>query len=466
MFRRHTRITAALCALLLCCLWGCASRPASSSTPEVDFSAAGLPEQDVATTTGSAVTTTAAATTTTGTKAPTTTRPTTTTTTAVATTTTTTTAPPTTTTTLPETDTVPQWRLRGLRMQFAVPELPQDVCLKLPEGWTGVILRDAGKPYLSIRMNGETVGRYTPGFIPKDMEQSTVLKKEDVEGLLLVTRQYDDGTVTYSATYDLLPDYYVTLELAASLIRQEDFLGCVWSNYTIDAFRDDNRLTALGEKEDLQIAVAGNSYISSSNIAQELQCLIGDTGKNAAVSGYCYGGFSTRHFLQQPLFMDDLRSGRYDVLFMCGVFSLEDSDAMLEIEAACLEGGTQLVLFPAYNESFYWVNEAYKKCTTARMLHWQEGTKYLTYEGILPQYLMVDDAHLHARPLAGFAGAVMIYTALYGYGLAETEVEPHTSDLTQLGLAEEQADALYELTRRLAVEYTHIHTEIIKEEGI
>lgn len=465
MRNRYTRPVAALCGLfLLLTLWGCTAPDTASSLPAESFTGSSATETDAsrpAVTTTATTATTAATTTSTATTGKTTAA--TTTSTTAATTTVTTTATATTTTTAAITDTAPQWRLRGLRMQFAVPELTQDVCLKLPEGWSGVILRDNGKPYLSVRMGNETVGRYTPGFIPKDMEQSTVLKKEDVEGLLLVTRQYDDGTVTYSATYDLLPDYYVTLELAASLIRQEDFLGCVWSNYTVDAFRDDNRLTALGEKEGLQIAVAGNSYISSSNIAQELQCLIGDTGKNAAVSGYGYGGFSTRHFLQQPLFMDNLRSGRYDVLFMCGVFSLEDSDAMLEIEAACLESGTQLVLLPAYNESFYWVNEAYKKCTTARMLHWQEGTKYLTYEGILPQYLMVDDAHLHARPLAGFAGAVMIYTALYGYGLAETEMEPHTSDLTQLGLTEEQADTLYALTRRLAVEYMHIHTEIIKE---
>lgn len=217
-------------------------------------------------------------------------------------------------------------------------------------------------------------------------------------------------------------------------------------------------------EEELRIAIAGNSYVGYSNIVFELLKLIGTNGKNATAESYRHDGYTTGAFLYETEFMEAIRSGQHDILFMCGLFSSYDVQAMTVIEEACRESGTQLVLFPAYNEDPNAIAEARQRCPSAKLVHWKDLTGHLINEGILPEYLMLYDAYLHPRPLAGYAGAVMIYTALYGDELADVEADPFEPDLNRLELSDSETDAVYQQVHRLAVEYTSAHVQRIIEE--
>ena len=214
-------------------------------------------------------------------------------------------------------------------------------------------------------------------------------------------------------------------------------------------------------EEELRIAIAGNSYVGYSNIVFELLKLIGTNEKNATVESYRHDGYTTASFLYETEFMENIRSGRHDVLFMCGLFSSYDVQAMSVIEAACLESDTQLVLFPAYNESPNAIAEARIACPSAKLVHWGDATTHLIREGIPSPYLMLSDAYLHPRPLAGYAGAVMLYTALFGDELADAEADPFEPDLDRLELSSAEVDALYQQVHRLTMNYTRTYTERI-----
>ena len=217
-------------------------------------------------------------------------------------------------------------------------------------------------------------------------------------------------------------------------------------------------------EDELRIAIAGNSYVGYSNITYELLKLIGLHNKNATAESYRHDGYTTAAFLYEPEFMDAIRNGEHDILFMCGLFSSYDVQAMTVIEEACLESGTQLVLFPAYNENPDAIAAATEACPSAKLVHWQEVTRHLIREGIPSPYLMLSDAYLHPRPLAGYAGAMMIFTALFGNELTNAQADPFEPDLNRLELSDAETDAVYDEVHRLTMEYALAHPASVLEE--
>jgi hypothetical protein len=73
---------------------------------------------------------------------------------------------------------------------------------------------------------------------------------------------------------------------------------------------------------------------------------------------------------------------------------------------------TKLVIFPAHNES---AEEPYSLFIDGGcgIADWRGLVNRLIAEGIDKYRLCIDDQFLHSTPLAGFAGACMIYGYLY-----------------------------------------------------
>ena len=122
------------------------------------------------------------------------------------------------------------------------------------------------------------------------------------------------------------------------------------------------------------------------------------------------------------------------------------------------------MLFPTYNESSDAIATAREACPSAKLVHWQEVTNHLIGNGVPSPYLMLSDAYLHPRPLAGYAGAILIFTSLFGNELADAQADPFEPDLNRLELSDAETDAVYDEVHRLTMEYAIAHPVCVLDE--
>ncbi len=271
--------------------------------------------------------------------------------------------------------------------------------------------------YAILYEDGEEVGRignYYSNGQTSDYENSVrdgfVLEKMEYlnenEGRFIVTLFKNEGQ----------EEIYLAIDLKASALSESD-KAMLFENVGVagPSFLD---MFSGGMEESGEILILGNSFIGTSRVGAFLSALFEAGEKNYTVNAISKGYASVSRYANEswygPDLMNEIRSGKYAAVFLCGFYSEADVEALPIIRDICLEGETPLMLFPAHNESSALWNRAVKE-TNLPVLPWQTEINALINEGLASfSDFCIDDSHFHSTPLAGYVGASMIYRAVCG----------------------------------------------------
>ena len=290
------------------------------------------------------------------------------------------------------------------------------VRLQLPDSLTVKTAQQSGHTYAALYHGNKRVGRLLVNYLFPDKVSGNSLEEEtvDVDGITVQTLYYTAGADTATTYYGFFfaPDsFFYTLEISADYISQKDFAACLSSLQAVELLARNNRLDCRN-KDGLRVAIAGNSFIASSQVAPQLQRMLAANGKNATVNEFSYPNITVSQIAADPQIMHTLCDGNYDVLFLGSAYYSKDVDALSVVEEACQKSGTELVLFPAHNEGTFNTELAYRN-TNVKLAHWKVAVDNLIAAGIPESNLVVYDGPHHSTELAGYCGAVMIYGMLY-----------------------------------------------------
>jgi len=213
-----------------------------------------------------------------------------------------------------------------------------------------------------------------------------------------------------------------------------------------------------GEKDysgkNCTILILGNSFIYSSQVFRILQDMARDNNVNLTVDAESRGYATVQTYASDPLILQKLRNGVYDVVFLCGFYS--DMNSQLEILLNEKSNSTKIVIFPAHNEA---PDVPYKTKTLypeTGIADWKGFINKLIDMGIDYSRMCIDDMHKHSTNLAGYAGASMIYSYLYkkapGDGAAGEMV---IGEQISYDVAQRQVESDLEIIRKAAYDYLY-----------
>lgn len=177
--------------------------------------------------------------------------------------------------------------------------------------------------------------------------------------------------------------------------------------------RSDGGIGTLKNVKKDRILILGNSFVNSSGIGSILREMLRENGKSANVQAISRGYATVNTYISDESMMEQIRSGSFDVIFICGFYSSSEIVHLKTLKAACDQSNTTLVIFPAHNESENVFNQACKE-TSLPSLNWKGEINALIKTGISKWEFCIDDMHQHSTVSAGYVGAHMIYRALYG----------------------------------------------------
>ena len=183
----------------------------------------------------------------------------------------------------------------------------------------------------------------------------------------------------------------------------------------------DNRNTVL---------ILGNSFINTSNVGDILQAMC---GSDLFVEAHSRGYASVMTYAQDDYMVQNIRSGHYSVVFICGFYNYSDVLELEKIVDACKYSNTKIAIFPAHNEDISLIKDATTMYPNAVLIDWKKEISMLISKGIDYYDFCFDDQHQHSTPLAGYVGAHMIYRAVFN------EI-PQTTSFSQV--SKQQIDLL------------------------
>ena len=177
----------------------------------------------------------------------------------------------------------------------------------------------------------------------------------------------------------------------------------------------DPKFNTLSDIKDGNYLILGNSFINTSSIGSILNEMLLKTDKNSRVTAISRGYATVTQYISHEPTINDIKSGKYDAVFICGFYSSTDTNNLEKLKEVCDEANTKLIIFPAHNEKTDAINSAvYKYDGILSFVNWKGEVDALINSGVSKWDMCIDDEHLHSRPLAGYVGAHMIYRAIYG----------------------------------------------------
>ena len=213
--------------------------------------------------------------------------------------------------------------------------------------------------------------------------------------------EYDfDGTVV-----TLLCDY-------AAL--DDEAVRMVGISASVESVGISHGINTLSELRDKKIIILGNSFIHTSFIGQILDAMISQNNKDLDATAISRGYAEVDTYIGDEDLMAAIRAGEYDGVFICGFYANEEADHLEVLAEACAESDTELVIFPAHNESRSCIELAQERCPDLKTVDWKGEIDMLIENGIDQGAFCIGDIHNHSTPLAGYVGAQMIYRAIYG----------------------------------------------------
>lgn len=173
----------------------------------------------------------------------------------------------------------------------------------------------------------------------------------------------------------------------------------------------------LDKSQPHRILVLGNSFIWTSDVDGQLLELASANGVRLEVTRHAVG-YSQAAGHYQDIFVQQLYpevfENYYDVILLQTIYQFNDYLAVGDFLTAMDRYGieAQLLLFPAENEGGYAEN-AKADYPKARLANWKQLLFEVKYNLGFGNALNFDDDIQHSSPLAGFAGAVLLYYRMF-----------------------------------------------------
>ena len=299
---------------------------------------------------------------------------------------------------------------------FAEPASPWTVSLRVPADWVYTSNGDAAGTFLR---NGSVVGQLMPGDSAPEDAWTVVASRTLVYGACR-THEFVEKTGTGS-TLDFRRRYVYenpgiakyTLIVPHSECGEAVIASLYSTSRLLQAYTDPG-MNRLEELQGGNLLMLGNSFIATSEIGRLLGSMFSKNGKTCTVNPISRGYATVQTFAEDAALLSSIRSGTYDAVFLCGLYSTSQVAHVATVKAACDESGTRLILLPAYNESRAAIELAAKTYTTLPILDWKGEVETFIATGCDKWDFCIDDAHTHSTPLAGYVGAHMIYRGIYG----------------------------------------------------
>lgn len=161
------------------------------------------------------------------------------------------------------------------------------------------------------------------------------------------------------------------------------------------------------------ILILGNSFISSSGVGYILNEMMMLGRKKCNVEAISRGYATVGTYVKNSFIIQDIRDRKYDAVFICGLYSIDEIEHLGTLKRVCEESQTQLVIFPAHNERANIVDYAKLEYPSLTCLNWKAELEALIAQGVDIWDLCYDDEYKHSTQVAGYVGAHMIYRAIY-----------------------------------------------------
>lgn len=267
--------------------------------------------------------------------------------------------------------------------------------------------RESGDGGYLILRNGLEIGRIISGEVNDLSNWKTIYQKDAVLGTFQVTEYLErSGTgetlrfrhrycyryiesgqkrlLTLTIAYGEI-DNYVQTQLREKAIYQEHHTDPMYGN--------------LSYLQDEPIIVLGNSFISTSRIGYIYNDIAANSGKSPAMTAISRGYASISTYAQDSALLKRIENGEWAAVFLCGFYG-NDTTSVGIIKKACDKSGTQLIIFPAHNESDQMRINATSKYPELICMNWKREIDLLIQEGRSKWDFCINDEHLHSTPLA------------------------------------------------------------------
>lgn len=169
--------------------------------------------------------------------------------------------------------------------------------------------------------------------------------------------------------------------------------------------------------------ILGNSFIASSQIGYILENIANTNDVNLQVYALGRGNANVATFAYDIELMNEIKRGTYDVIFLCGFYADGDRYTDLQQIISYLPETTQLVIFPAHNEHPELPYSCRAQNPEVGLADWKGFIEQQINDGLDARYLCIDDYYKHSTPLAGYAGACLIYSYLYKKAVANDRAD-------------------------------------------
>lgn len=310
----------------------------------------------------------------------------------------------------------------------------------IPNDWT---FSKVSSDVFNVIRNGKPIGTATKNDGAD--EQWSAVKRSETGGSSMKTVVYvekrgtgDSLSFRYRITYAKRTepeDILFSLCISYAEISAGTKLN-LCSTSLSNRFESDPGIGILkSERAQKSILIIGNSFVNSSAIGATLRQMCRAGAKNTEITAISRGYAHVSTYTSDEYFMNEVRSGVYGIIFVCGFYSNDESASLFELERACKSVGTQLVIFPAHNEPRGCIDLAVSEHKDLILLDWKQEIDTLIKYGVDKWDMCIDDVHLHSTPLAGFVGAHMIYRAVFGElpPRAELTAIPTSTVIQKLG---------------------------------
>ena len=316
------------------------------------------------------------------------------------------------------------WDLKGRQIKkhkdvYFSFDKSKSIALSLSEDWTLQKSED-GTSY-GIAYEGSTIGTILKG-VSQDSEWTAVSNNKRTVDTSFSVKKFIEKRDGQSGT-----EYRYRFEYSYNMGESTEIISLCIDYLALDLnaadrlYKSSKVYTASNVKDGMlskgkggEVAILGNSFISSSSIGYILEDMMATSNESGSFNAVSRGYATVQTYASDSTVMNDIKNGRYKIVFMCGFYSNAEITQLKKIYDACKVSGTELVIFPAHNESESVVNSARKSFPDVTCLNWKGELDLLIESGVDKWKLCVNDQHLHSTPLAGLVGAHMIYRAIYG----------------------------------------------------
>ncbi len=307
---------------------------------------------------------------------------------------------------------VRSWREIG----FSFDDATRAIAVNVPSDWT---LSEKSPKTYSILRNGKEIGKIT-SELPQNVKEITEVAKSTSNA---ITTKHEIHLIETDTEYIYRHSFTFAMEYGTKILAsrlQVDYgeLDDAAAKHILESVakvehREGNiKIPVTRSNGKNKILIIGNSFVNTSGISNFLKNFIASGKKNTSVYTNVINGAVMRKYATEDI-LEPIRSGKYSVVFLCGLYYDADIPVIGTFLEACEKGGAVLVVFPAHNERYPQIPNAKNKYPNVIFLDWKQEIDDIIARGVNYWEFCEDDAYHHSKSPAGYIGAHMIYTALF-----------------------------------------------------